>query len=44
MISANVVMYKYLLRIFFPLAERPVPLGRWGYHFEKQRVYQKYYE
>jgi hypothetical protein len=36
-------MLRYILR-FLAHTDRPVPLGRWGYHFNKQRVYQVYYE
>ena len=36
-------MLRYILRLL-TRADPPVPLGRWGYHFDKQRVYQVYYE
>lgn len=33
----------HILRLFFrPIA--PVPLGRWGYHWDLKRKYQTYYD
>jgi hypothetical protein len=37
-------MYHFVLRFLQRTLETPKPLGRWGYHFETQIRYQKYYE
>lgn len=40
---AIVTMLRFLLT-FLRRTDPVVPLGRWGYHYEKQLIYQKYYE
>jgi len=37
------IMLRFLIS-FLRRTDPVVPLGRWGYHFEKQLIYQKYYD
>lgn len=36
--------YNYLITMFTRYFQTYKPLGRWGYHFEKSILYQKYYD
>ena len=36
--------YTFLVKIFRRYLHTHKPLGRWGYHFEKSILYQKYYD
>jgi hypothetical protein len=33
---------RLILRLF--RADSPVPLGRWGHHWETKRIHQRYYD
>jgi hypothetical protein len=37
-------MITLFLRLFQRAKEIPVPLGRWGYHWEQKMKYQTYYD
>lgn len=37
-------MFQYILRLLKIRKDTVVQLGRWGYHWEKKKKYQIYYD
>ena len=38
------MLVNFLMMLFRVKADPVVPLGRWGHHWEKRMLYQKYYD